>query len=784
MSKIKSTNNATSAELVKNILSVLRDHPKRNFNYKQLAKMLELRASEEKENILFAAYELIDRGDVLEVEAGKFKAKPQTAYIEGIIDITSTGAAFVMNDNFEDDIYINASNVKTALHGDKVKVSLYAQRRGKRMEGTVIEVLERKRKEFAGTVQIHDKFAFLIPDSNKIHVDIFIPLQYLNNAGEGDKAIASLIEWPDNAKNPIGKISHVLGRPGDNEAEINAIVIEYGFPLAFPEKVENDAERIPFEIPAEEIKKRRDFRKITTFTIDPVDAKDFDDALSVRSLKDEYPDKQVWEIGIHIADVSHYLAPGSDLDKEAYKRATSIYLVDRTIPMLPEKLSNGVCSLRPNEEKLCYSAVFHIDEEANVLDEWFGRTVILSDHRFAYEDAQQVIETGKGKLAHEILTLDRLAKIMRQERFIKGAIAFDKVEVKFKLDEKSHPIGVYIKESKDANKLIEEFMLLANKKVAEFCGKAKKDSHARPFVYRIHDSPQQEKIAAFTSFASSLGYEIKAQTDTQLAHSINNLMKQIKGSREENVLEQIAIRTMSKAIYSTDNIGHYGLAFDHYTHFTSPIRRYPDVMVHRLLTHYLKNPAPYRDPTLEDQCKHSTQMEIQASEAERASIKYKQVQFLMDKKGVVFEGIISGVTEWGIYIEIVENKCEGMIRLRDIDDDFYEFDEANFCIIGSRTGKRYQLGDTVYVEVKNADLIKKQIDFYLVEDGDEVSGRTRETKEQSHRRGKPRVDGSGKRVRNKNKGANSSKRSGGSSSGSKRAGDKQGSPGKKKARRR
>jgi ribonuclease R len=419
-----------------------------------------------------------------------------------------------------------------------------------------------------------------------------------------------------------------------------------------------------------------------------------------------------------------------------------------------------------------------------VLHEWFGRTVILSDHRFAYEDAQKVIEAGEGKFADEILTLNRLAKIMRQQRFVKGAIAFDKVEIKFRLDEKSHPIGVYIKESKDAHKLIEEFMLLANKKVAEFCGKAKKGSHARPFVYRIHDSPQQEKIAAFTSFAGSLGYHIKAQSDIQLAHSINSLMKQIKGTREENVLEQIAIRTMSKAIYSTDNIGHYGLAFDYYSHFTSPIRRYPDVMVHRLLSHYLQHHIPYQDHSLEEKCKHSTQMEIQASEAERASIKYKQVQFLMDKKGIVFEGIISGVTEWGIYIEIVENKCEGMIRLRDIDDDFYEFDEANFCITGSRTGKRYQLGDTVYVEVKNADLVKKQIDFYLVDDGEQASARPREkTRESRDRRGKPRVDSSGRRIRNKNKGANSSSRSGSSRSG-KGSADDRSSAGKKKAGRR
>ncbi|MBP9082859.1 MAG: ribonuclease R, partial [Bacteroidia bacterium] len=585
------------------------------------------------------------------------------------------------------------------------------------------------KNEFAGTIQINPKFAFLVPDSNKSNIDIFIPLSKLNGAKHGQKAVAKITEWLPETKNPTGEIIEVLGEAGDNNTEMNAILVEYGFPLRFPKEVEEEAEKIPFEIPAAEIKKRRDMRNITTFTIDPVDAKDFDDALSVQEIEENK-----WEIGIHIADVSHYLRQGMSMDEEAFERGTSVYLVDRVIPMLPEKLSNHVCSLRPNEDKLCYSAIFHIDADANVLDEWFGRTVIHSDKRFSYEEAQEVIENKEGPLSKEILLLDTLAKKLRAGRFKKGAITFEKVEVKFRLDEKGNPTGVYTKENKDSNKLIEEFMLLANRKVAEFIGKhnaGKKvkgsghPSKAPTFVYRIHDSPVPEKLQNFSLFASKFGYQINTRTEKEVAHSLNQLMSDVRGKREQNVLEQLAIRTMAKAVYTTENIGHYGLAFDYYTHFTSPIRRYPDVLVHRLLDLYLHEGKSVDAKDYEEMCQHSTNMEIRASEAERASIKYKQVQYLQDKKGVVFDGLISGVTEWGFYVELTESKCEGLVRLRDIGNDFYELDEKNYCIIGHRSGKVFRLGDEVRVEIKNTDLVKKQIDFLLAEQVETEERRTK-----------------------------------------------------------
>jgi ribonuclease R len=540
-------------------------------------------------------------------------------------------------------------------------------------------------------------------------VDIFIPLNALNGAKDGQKAMAKIEEWPKNAKNPTGSIIKILGYPGENNAEMNAILIEYGLPTEFPEDVEKDAENIDITISEEEIAKRRDFRKITTFTIDPHDAKDFDDALSYQKLPNGN-----YEIGVHIADVSHYVLTGTKLDDEALERATSVYLVDRVVPMLPEKLSNNVCSLRPHEEKLCFSAVFELDENADVMDEWFGRTVILSDHRFTYEDAQEVIETGEGPLATEILIMDKLAKKMRAVRFKNGAIGFEKVEVKFHLDEKGNPLGVYTKESKDSNKFIEDFMLLANRRVAEFIGKAKKDQKPKTFVYRVHDKPTADKLTTFAAFAGRFGYKMNLQSDNSVTKSLNDLMKDVHGKPEQNVIEQLAIRTMAKAIYTTQNIGHYGLGFEYYTHFTSPIRRYPDVMVHRLLQHYLDGGKSVSEQQYEEWCKHSTEMEILASRAERDSIKYKQVQFLQNRIGEVFDGIISGVTEWGMYVELNDNKCEGLIRLRDLDDDFYELDEKNFCIVGSRTKKRYQLGDSVRVQLKHTDLIKKQITFSMV----------------------------------------------------------------------
>ncbi len=729
--KSKSDPLTGTAAIKRSLLAVFQNHPTRNFNHKQVAKLIQ-----QHDPVLFAKHlfiddrganqklllqlmsELVLSGDLLQIDAGRFKAVPVEQFIEGVIDITASGSAYVINETFDDDIYISQRHTGTAMNGDTVRILLSAAKSDGRQEGKVVEVVKRAKSDVVGTLQVMDKFAFLVPDSSKSNIDLFIPLSKLNGGQHGQKAVARITEWLPDTKNPTGEIVEVLGEPGDNTTEMNAILVEYGFPLRFPEVVEREAQNIPYEISKAEIKLRRDMRGVTTFTIDPADAKDFDDALSVQAI-----DETTWEIGVHIADVSHYLKPGSEMDVEAAERATSIYLVDRVIPMLPEKLSNHVCSLRPNEDKLCYSAIFKINNDAEVIDEWYGRTVIHSNRRFSYEEAQQVIETREGDLSEEILLMDRLAKIMRAERFKQGAITFEKVEIKFKLDAKGNPLGVYTKENKDSNKLIEEFMLLANRKVAEFIGKhgghypQKKKSKevAVPpiFVYRIHDSPVPEKLEKFSMFAGKFGYRINTKSDKEIAHSLNQLMKDVRGKKEQNVLEQLAIRTMSKAVYTTENIGHYGLAFDFYTHFTSPIRRYPDVMVHRLLDHYMKGGKTVNQNEYEQHCQHSTDMEIKASEAERASVKYKQVQYLQDKKSEVFNGIISGVTEWGFYVELIDNKCEGLVRLRDIGNDFYELDEKNYCIIGHRSRRIFSLGDEVMVVVKNTDLVKKQIDFLL-----------------------------------------------------------------------
>ena len=763
---IKNKNDFSHGMLGQKVMEIFKKHPNKSFNHKQILRQLLITNSEKislfihpantkaetRYAIIKALEQLSFSGEVIETDYGRYKLVPVESFAEGKIDMTSTGAAYVMDEDYEDDIYIAPRNVKNALHGDMVKILLYAKREGKKMEGEVIEILERAKSDFVGIVQLSPSFAFLVPDSNKMNVDIFIPLSNLNGAKNGEKAVAEITEWLPEAKNPTGKIINVLGMPGENNTEMDAILVEYGFPLAFPKAVEKDAAGIPVVISAEEIIKRKDFRNVTTFTIDPVDAKDFDDALSIRKISEGK-----WEIGVHIADVSHYIFPGSDLDKEAYNRATSVYLVDRVIPMLPEKLSNHVCSLRPDEEKLCYSAVFTMDENAAVLNEWFGRTIINSNKRFTYEEAQKIIETGTGTLSKEILLMDSLAKKLRAERFRKGAISFEKVEVKFKLDEKGNPLGVYIKESKDSNKLIEEFMLLANRKVAEFIGKVNTVSSTetsklkKTFVYRTHNSPPLEKLNDFAQFAGKFGYRIKTNSDKEIAQSLNQLMKDVHGKPEENVLEQLAIRTMAKAIYTTENIGHYGLAFDYYTHFTSPIRRYPDVMVHRLLDHYLKGGKSVAEKEYEAKCKHSTEMEILASQAERDSIKYKQVQFMSGKLGEVFEGVISGVTEWGIYIELIENKCEGLIRLRDIGGDFYELDEKNYCIRGMRSKKVFRLGDTVQVMLSRTDLLKKQIDFVLYDEGKKESRKPfeqhqrREKKTHSKSRQKGYSSGKGRR---------------------------------------
>lgn len=715
------------ALMKKLLLEIFKEHPYKAYNYKQVIKklhqepffeeakdLLDLLDEQQLKMATVTALEsLVWKEELEEVDRGKYKLWPQTRIIEGLIDVTSNGNAYVINSDFEDDIFIDRSNTLTALNGDKVKVNLFARRPGKRQEGEVVEVLERSKNDFVGTVQISGKFAFLSAEGARKGVDIFIPLSALNGAVQGEKAVARITSWPTDAKNPQGEIIKVLGVPGENNVEMDAILVEYGFPLMFPAQVETEADDIPEMIADKEISKRRDFRKVPTFTIDPADAKDFDDALSVQKMKNGH-----LQIGVHIADVSYYVEEDSFLDEEACSRATSVYLVDRVIPMLPEKLSNKVCSLRPGEDKLCYSAVFEINEQGEVFDEWFGRTVIHSQRRFSYEEAQAVIESGEGDMKENILLLHKIAQQLRKKRFANGAITFDRVEVKFRLDERAHPVDVYLKENKDSNKLIEEFMLLANRRVAEFIGQklAQKVGKELPFVYRIHDTPVTDKLDTFSLFAARFGYKINTKSERDVAHSLNKLMKDVKGKREQNVLEQLAIRTMSKAVYTTDNIGHYGLAFDYYTHFTSPIRRYPDVIVHRLLDHYLKGGKPMDADAIESACKHSTDMEIRASEAERASVKFKQVQYLLDRKEEVFNGMISGVTEWGLYIEIVESKCEGLLRIRDLTDDFYELNEEQYCLIGHKTKRVYQLGDLLKVRLKSADLIKKQIDFILAED--------------------------------------------------------------------
>ncbi len=700
--------------LFEEILKFLAANPSKALNYKQIAAHLNITDHSQRLLINVILSELKAHDNVTEPERGKFKIKSTEKIIEGKVDMTSSGTVYVVSEESEEDTYINPRKTLNALHGDIVKIKIYAKRNGKQ-EGEIIEIIERSKTEFVGTIQLSPKFAFLVPSNNRMHVDIYIPLEKLNGAKDGQKAIAKIVEWGKTSVNPIGEIIDVLGNVGENDTEMHAILAEYGLPYSFPDGVERAADLIPIKITEEEISKRKDFRKITTFTIDPVDAKDFDDALSIRKLENGN-----WEIGVHIADVSHYVKPDSIIDKEGFSRATSVYLVDRVVPMLPEVLSNNVCSLRPNEEKLCFSSVFEMTDNAEVVKEWFGRTIINSDRRFTYEEAQEIIETEEGELKDEILTLNRLAKILRANRFKKGSIAFEKMEVKFHLDEVGNPTGVFFKVAKDSNQLIEDFMLLANRKVAEFIGKSKekiqkeKENH-RAFVYRVHDKPNPDKLENFAQFVSKFGYKLNIKNEKTVADSMNNLLKEVNQKKESGMIEMLAIRTMAKAVYTTKNIGHYGLGFEYYTHFTSPIRRYPDVMVHRLLQHYLDGGKSPNEEKLEEQCKHSSEMEKLAADAERASIKYKQVQFLQDKIGVEFDGIISGVTEWGIFVELKENHCEGMIRMRDLQDDNYSFDEDNYCLRGRKTGRVLTLGDEVKIEVKRADLIKKQLDFALVD---------------------------------------------------------------------
>ncbi|MGB6151274.1 MAG: ribonuclease R [Pricia sp.] len=743
--KKKKARNHRKNEITKGIFTTLEKEPQKTFDYKQIATKLDLTDTQDRNQLIKRLGQLKEENRIAEEERGQYKAignaKSQKGGAQnngkqgggghgggnthtGKVDLTGRGDAYIVIEDMDDDVFVPKNRVNKAFHGDTVEVNIFKPRKGKKLEGEIVNILERKKTEFVGILDIQKTFAFVRPTDFRMYTDFFVPLGNTLDANDGDKVVVTFESWSDKGDSPTGRVTEVLGKPGEHNTEIHAILAEYGLPYDFPAEVERYADTLDTSIKPEEIAKRRDMRNVLTFTIDPKDAKDFDDALSFEVLPNGN-----YEIGIHIADVSHYLQPDTILDDEAYERATSVYLVDRVVPMLPEVLSNNACSLRPNEEKYTFSAIFEMDKDnAGIKNQWFGRTVINSDERFAYEEAQHIIETGKGDIPKDIsirddaysvanvvveatLEMDRLAKIMRSRRMQDGALSFDKLEVKFILNEDSEPQGVYFKEAKDANKLIEEFMLLANRKVAEFIGKQKPK---KTFIYRIHDDPDQDKLMALNGIVSRFGHKLDFKDKKSISSSLNQLLSDVKGQKEQNLVDTLTIRSMSKAIYTTENIGHYGLSFDYYSHFTSPIRRYPDVMVHRLLQHYLDGGKSASAEAYEKKCKHSSDMEYLASSAERDSIKYMQIKYMQDHQDQEFVGVISGVTDWGIYVEIVENKCEGMVRISDIKGDYYIFDEKEYAIVGERTKKTYTLGDEVVVMVKDTDLMKRHLDFALL----------------------------------------------------------------------
>jgi ribonuclease R len=704
-----SKKNRSKTDFLQRVIDIFEANPTKLYNYKQIASMIHL--DKEMSDILLVTLDgLVLRGILTNPQLGKYMyKKPEDVFVIGKVDITKQGSAYIIpDDESTDDIFVYEHNMNQALHGDKVKVKVF-NKKGSRAEGEIVEIIEKSKRTFVGKIEVSSKYAFVFPDSKNMPYHIFIPLANTKGAQNGQKVVADIVEWKKEMKNPTGKVVDILGESGDVNVEMHAILAEFDLPYSYPEHIDKLALRISGKITANDYANRRDFRNIVTFTIDPIDAKDFDDALSIRMMENGH-----WEIGVHIADVTHYVKPNSLINKEAEERTTSVYLVDRTIPMLPERLSNFICSLRPDEEKLCFSAVFELDNKAIIRNEWFGRTVILSKRRFTYEEAQDVIETGKGDYSQELLKLNALAQILRQKRFKNGAVTFEREEAKFELDENGKPLRVYFKEMKESNQLVEEFMLLANKKVAEKIGKKVAGQKPKTFVYRIHDKPNFDKLNSFSAFIKRFGYSMKLDNDARLSKEMNNVLSEVKGKPEAGLIETLAVRSMAKAIYATANIGHYGLAFPYYTHFTSPIRRYPDMMVHRLLAAYLNDEKSANVEYYDKMCKQSSLMEQRAVDAERASIKYKMIEFMENKIGEIYDGLISGVTEWGIFVELIDTKIEGMVSVRTMKDDYYYFDEDNYRIVGRSSGMTYTLGDKVTVKLTNADLLQKHIDFQLI----------------------------------------------------------------------